>query len=99
MLAPSSFKASLSCPPDSPVCRMATASDSGTAQPQCFLDIAQQIRLLVRLAEIALDTDFQGALAMLLASTRSDHDDRHVLETRIVLHVGSEFVTVHARHF
>src|SRR5690606_33778436 len=49
---------------------------------QQVVDVAQQLVLLVRLAEIAFDADLEGALAMLLAGTRGDHDDRHVAQAR-----------------
>src|ERR1700722_20577295 len=71
----------------------------GTTQPQRFLHIAQQIRLLVRLAEITFNADLERALTMLLAGTRRYHDDGYQFETRIVFHVGGAFVAVHAWHF
>src|SRR4249919_1571645 len=66
---------------------------------QQFEHVAQQFVLLVRLAEVTLHADVERALAMLLAGTRGDHDDRHVAQARVGLHGGREFVTVHARHF
>src|SRR5262249_45984914 len=101
--APSSFSASLRCPPrpgawDSSATRTSWLIVLGTAQPQGFLHVAQQVGFLIRLAEIALHADFQRALAVLFAGARGDHDDRHEFQARIVLHVRGEFVAVHARH-
>src|SRR5215831_5815932 len=91
--APSSFRASLRYPPGSPPSySSATGTDpavlawiSGTREPQGFLQVTQQVGFLVRLAEIALDADFQRALAVLLAGARGDHNDRHLLQARVVL--------------
>ena len=48
--------------------------------------VAHQFVFLVRLAEVAVDADLERALAMLLAGTRGDHDDRHVAQARVGLH-------------
>src|SRR4249919_1001785 len=79
----------------------ATRRDSPirTLLRQQFEHVAEQFVLLVRLAEVALHADVERALAMLLAGTRGDHDDRHVAQALVGLHRGREFVTVHARHF
>ena len=60
--------------------------------------MAQQVGFLVGLAEVAFDADFKRALTMFFAGARGDHDDRHVLEARVVAHVRGELVAVHARH-
>src|SRR5690606_28768334 len=75
------------------------ASDTLLLLRQQFEHVAQQFVLLVRLAQVAVDADFHCALAMLLAGTRSDHDDRHVAQARLGLHRGRQLVAVHARHF
>src|ERR1041384_3681725 len=62
------------------------------------LDGLEQLRLLVRLAEVIVDADLDGARAMLLAHARRDHDDRDAREPRIRAHLRRHFVTVHARH-
>src|SRR3984893_1992109 len=61
-------------------------------------DGIQQLRLLVGLAEIVIDSELDGARAVLLAHARGHHDDRHILQARIVAHVRGDFVAVHARH-
>src|SRR5690606_12062492 len=62
--------------------RACAVSLSGTVaralQPEQLEHVAHQLDFLVRLAEVALDADLHGALAVLLAGTRGDHDDRHV---------------------
>src|SRR5690606_24194876 len=59
--------------------RVLSSSLANTCNPQQVIDIAHQIKLLVRLAQVALHTDFEGALAVLLATARGDHHDRHRL--------------------
>src|SRR5690606_121708 len=46
------------------------------ARGQQFEHVAQQLVLLVGLAEVALHAELQRALAVLLAGARGDHDDR-----------------------
>src|SRR6185312_10634567 len=76
----------------------ASIARSGMVRLQHFIDVAQQVRFAVRLAEVTLHADLERALAMLLAGAGGDHDDRHVAETRVVLHVRGQLVTVHPRH-
>src|SRR6266404_3265657 len=74
-------------------------SRDGAAAIDERLDGVEQLTFLVRLAEIVVDADLDGARPMLLADPRSDHHDRNVLEAWIVAYVGGNFVAVHARHF
>src|SRR5690606_14831812 len=60
--------------------------------------VAHQLHLLVGLAQVTVDADVEGALAVLLAGTRGDHDDRHVLHAGVRTHVLGQLVAVHARH-
>src|SRR5688572_33505121 len=50
---------------------------------QQFEHVAQQLVLLIWLSEIAVDADVERALAVLLAGTRGDHDDRHIAQARV----------------
>src|SRR5215469_12957411 len=70
----------------------------GAAPLYQWRDRIQELRLLVGLAQVVVDTELDGARAMLLAHTRGDHDDRHVLQAWVVAHVGGNLVAVHARH-
>src|SRR5690606_37358494 len=89
----------LSSRPSSATDNVATAlAGAATTHLQDFLHVAHQFVLLIRLAEVAVDADLEGALAMLLAGTRGDHDDRDATQARIVAHVGGQLVAVHARH-
>src|SRR5690606_15046540 len=81
--------------------RSATAleeSFAGTGNPQQVVHVSHQVEFLVRLAQVTLGADFEGALAMLFAGTRGDHHDRHVAEARVGAHRGGQLVAVHARH-
>src|SRR5690348_15276537 len=61
-------------------------------------DLQQQFRLLVGLSEVSIHADVERALAVLVAAARGDHDDRHVAQPRVGLHVSGQLVAVHARH-
>ena len=61
-------------------------------------DRLQELRFLVRLAEVVVHTELDRAGAVLLADARGDHDDRHIFQARIVAHVRGDLVTIHARH-
>src|SRR5271165_4429435 len=61
-------------------------------------DGVEQLVLLIGLAEIVVDAELDRARAVLFADTRGDHDDRDMLETRVIAHVGCNLVAVHARH-
>ncbi len=61
-------------------------------------DRVEQLRFLIRLAQVVVDAQLDSAGTMLLAHARRDHDDRHIGEARIVAHVTGHFVTIHARH-
>src|SRR6185437_7357771 len=74
-------------------------SRHGAAPVDERLDGIEQLAFLVRLAEIVIDTELDGARPMLLADPRRDHHDGYVLEARVVAHVRGDFVAVHARHF
>src|SRR5690606_29701396 len=65
---------------------------------QQLLHVAHQLRLLVRLAEVAVDAEVERALAVLLAGTRGDHHDQHVAQSWVGLHVLGQLVAVHPRH-
>src|SRR6185312_4004031 len=71
---------------------------SSTAGLQDLADVVQQVGFAVRLAEIAIHADLERALAMLFARARGDHDDWHVAEAQVVLHVRGQFEAVHPRH-
>src|SRR5213594_2689116 len=45
---------------------------------QHFAQMPEQLLFLVRLAQIYLDTQFLGAIAVLLGRARRDHDDGYV---------------------
>src|SRR6266508_4067725 len=58
----------------------------------------EQLFFLVRLAQIYLDTQFLGAIAMLLGRARRDYDDGYVGHPSIGLHGFRELEAVHPRH-
>src|SRR4051812_44934275 len=62
-------------------------------------DCIEQLRFLIRLTQVVIDTELDRAGAMLLAHARRDHDYRHIFEARIVPYVSSDLVPIHARHF
>src|SRR5476651_1380663 len=62
-------------------------------------DAFQQHRLLIRLAEVVVDANGHGAVAVFLAGARGDHDDRQAHQPWIVAHLNRHFEAVHARHF
>src|SRR5579872_6058024 len=63
------------------------------------LDGIEQLAFLIRLAEVVIDAQLNGARAMFLADPRGDHHDRNLLEARIAAHMRRHFVAVHALHF
>src|SRR5690606_41682019 len=65
---------------------------------QQFIDVVDQLTLLVRLAEIALDANLECALPVLLARARGDHDDGDAAQARVRFHVRGQLIAVHARH-
>src|SRR5205085_12370503 len=71
-------------------------SVTGGLHAQHVEHVAHQFGLLVRLAQVAIDADVHRALAVFVAGTRGDHDDRHILQARVALHVLRDFVAVHA---
>ena len=54
-----------------------------TAARDQRLDGLEQLRFLVRLAEVVVDADLDGARAVFLAYARGDHDDGDAGEARI----------------
>src|SRR5580658_1078750 len=77
---------------------VALARDCAAAVDQ-RLDGVEQLAFLIWLAEVIIDAELDGARPMFFTDPRGDHDDRNVLEARIVAHVGGDLVAVHARHF
>src|SRR6185312_13400166 len=61
-------------------------------------NLHEQVGLLIRLAQVAFNADVQRALAVLVAAARGDHDNRHVAQASVRLHVGGQFIAVHTRH-
>jgi hypothetical protein len=45
-----------------------------------LIDLAHQLQLLIRLAEIALDAEIKRALAVLVTGPRGNHHDRHFVQ-------------------
>jgi hypothetical protein len=60
---------------------------------------AQQFVFLIGLAEIVIDAQLDGVLAVFVCRSRGDHDDRHRSQAFVGTHVAGELETVHARHF
>src|SRR6201991_2128690 len=98
--APSSTRATRNWEPSSssPNNRATATPRSAMRYPEHVVDLHHQVVLLVGLADVALHANVEGALAVLLASARGDHDDRDIAQARIGLHVRGELVAVHARH-
>src|SRR5690606_33042089 len=61
-------------------------------------DGVEQQGFLIGLAEVLIDADSHGPLAMLLTGTRGDHDDRQIFQTLVVTHQGRYLEAVHTRH-
>ena len=59
----------------------------------------EQHRFLIRLAEVVVDADGHGAVAVFITGTRGNHDDWQTFESRAGAHIFGNFETVHARHF
>src|SRR5688500_4045178 len=79
--APASVSAVRSCSRTSPArassATRTPASGMGGLHPEHLEHVPHQFDFLVGLAEVAVDADVERALAVLLAGTRRDHDDRH----------------------
>src|SRR3984893_8843525 len=60
--------------------------------------IAHQLFFLVGLAEIGVDAELLGAVAMLFGGARRDHDDRDLRKVDVCLDGLREFEPVHPRH-
>ena len=50
----------------------------------------QQLVFLIRLAEIVVDADLEGVVAVLVGGARGDHDDRDVLQVRVGADIASQ---------
>src|ERR1022692_33031 len=71
---------------------------SGSMQRQELPEIAQQLLFLVGLAEVRIDAELFGAVAMLFGGTRGNHDDRNLREVGVCLDRLRKFEPVHSRH-
>src|SRR5437868_1217384 len=64
-----------------------SGSVTGGLQAEHVEDVTHQLVFLVGLAQVTVDADVHRALAVFVAGARGDHDDRHVLQARVALHV------------
>src|SRR3954469_1528387 len=101
MRAPCATRASRRCAarPASSNSSATDVSRSSMSLSENVVDLHDEVVLLVRLADVAIDADIESALAMLIAGTRRDHDDRHAGEAFVGLHLRCQLIAVHARHF